>query len=344
MTDRPLNPLPTSSERAEAFDRNSPYLQNVYASYSLEDGLVVPTLRQVRRSYFPISTPSVLREFSRLELGNVDQLLRFVHRWGLLGFGGLQEHGRDFRAANGGDPPIWIWAHASGLRVVLALLRQVHANPPSDVVLRDYLEGLTLPEGSSLTIASVNAELRRRRGYARRGFHSDFGEVTAAAARLITQLEKGSHSNLPAHGPQFLYGSRDGLSATEWGAFDYPTMILAWHVIREVLNDNKGGLFDVLERPPIREAKDEYTLEELMAPGARILLGWDSLLSVIYRHARELAIGGRISSCAYCRSPFVQTDKRQRFCPPDEGSRESRCAWNFRKQRGKQRGRDQAGA
>jgi hypothetical protein len=35
--------------------------------------------------------------------------------------------------------------------------------------------------------------------------------------------------------------------------------------------------------------------------------------------------------CPYCQSVFIQGSRKQRFCPPYRGQRESSCAYNFRK-------------
>lgn len=60
------------------------------------------------------------------------------------------------------------------------------------------------------------------------------------------------------------------------------------------------------------------------------------LIELIWLHVRKAAMGrSEIRRCLECGSPFVVTDNRQRFCPPDLPGTKSRCAarWHKRNQR-----------
>ena len=78
---------------------------------------------------------------------------------------------------------------------------------------------------------------------------------------------------------------------------------------------------------------------ECTADGSPVVQGWDSLLSVIYRHLFDVVVGGNVQECRECGTPFVQTDGRQRFCPPPPSSRESQCAMRFHKREQRKRSR-----
>ncbi len=64
-----------------------------------------------------------------------------------------------------------------------------------------------------------------------------------------------------------------------------------------------------------------------------------SLIQVIWWHVASVAVApeleSRVRLCELCGTPFIVTDRRQRFCPP-EGSGRSRCAalHQKRKERG----------
>lgn len=75
--------------------------------------------------------------------------------------------------------------------------------------------------------------------------------------------------------------------------------------------------------------------------------GGDSLIESIYTLIANAVTGGRLAQCqsTTCGAAFVQTDERQRFCPPREGQDKSTCnnrerVQRYRKHRNeKQKGR-----
>lgn len=64
---------------------------------------------------------------------------------------------------------------------------------------------------------------------------------------------------------------------------------------------------------------------------------FQALFNVVYWHLREVILRGTLRTCEECGAPFIATDKRQRFCPPPEGVKESRCAT---RRRGRERYRN----
>jgi hypothetical protein len=66
--------------------------------------------------------------------------------------------------------------------------------------------------------------------------------------------------------------------------------------------------------------------------------GGNSLLESIYTLVTDAAVAGRMATCEACGTPFVQTDERQRYCPPREGQEKSPCMNRERVRRYRSRG------
>jgi hypothetical protein len=75
--------------------------------------------------------------------------------------------------------------------------------------------------------------------------------------------------------------------------------------------------------------------------GTQLQASWggDSLLESIYTMVTDAATGGRLSQCQACGAVFLQTDERQRFCPPREGQEKSACMNRERVRRYRQKER-----
>jgi len=65
-----------------------------------------------------------------------------------------------------------------------------------------------------------------------------------------------------------------------------------------------------------------------------------ALIEVVWKHVGDAALGGRVRICRACFAPFVATDGRQHYCPPDPsadaptGKRvRSKCEQRARRQR-----------
>jgi len=101
----------------------------------------------------------------------------------------------------------------------------------------------------------------------------------------------------------------------------------ARRILAALVNGNTAGV-----RPVIREAG-----------GLRYGLTARALIEVIWKHVGDAALGGRVRICRACFAPFVATDGRQHYCPPDPatdpatdaaGKRaRSKCEQRERKQR-----------
>jgi len=77
------------------------------------------------------------------------------------------------------------------------------------------------------------------------------------------------------------------------------------------------------------------------AGALRTMWGGSSLLESIYTLVVDGAIGGRLALCQAedCGAVFIQTDDRQRFCPPRKGQQKSACMnrLRIRRRRAEQR-------
>jgi hypothetical protein len=62
-----------------------------------------------------------------------------------------------------------------------------------------------------------------------------------------------------------------------------------------------------------------------------------TLIEAIYTLMADAMTGGRLAQCHSCGAIFLQTDERQRFCPPREGQEKSTCMNRERIRRYRQR-------
>jgi len=66
-------------------------------------------------------------------------------------------------------------------------------------------------------------------------------------------------------------------------------------------------------------------------------LGARGLIEIIWLLVRDMALGGELRRCEECGAPFLVTDRRQRYCPPDLPGTNSRCAARAQKRRQRSR-------
>lgn len=95
-------------------------------------------------------------------------------------------------------------------------------------------------------------------------------------------------------------------------------------IVVDLVNSNTVGLRTGLDADSEKE-------------GFHLKLRAAALIEIIWMHVRDAALGGTLRRCADCGTPFLVTDKRQNFCPPDLPGGKSRCAARSLKRR--QRGR-----
>jgi hypothetical protein len=85
-----------------------------------------------------------------------------------------------------------------------------------------------------------------------------------------------------------------------------------------------GRMLEDYLRPNLRGVRRRVKFSE---GRLRTMWGGDSLLESIYTAVADAATGGRLAQCAAadCGAVFIQTDERQRFCPPRAGQEKSAC-------------------
>jgi hypothetical protein len=117
----------------------------VAEDYTIQDGVIyqyhaglrvpssLPTNSEAQ--YLPLSRPELLSEFPRLVDATEPDLLKFVKRYGLLGYPQAQ----DTPGLHDGDPVSWVLAHAATLKLVMELAAAL--NEP--MRLNSTLERLT---------------------------------------------------------------------------------------------------------------------------------------------------------------------------------------------------------
>jgi hypothetical protein len=310
VEEKELPNRPGASDFEEATERLAPYDQRVFAGYSVEDGILRPQGDRTRW-YFPVTARGAVSEFAAVTPGSRRDAMTFVCRWGLLGWYGIK-HGEGGGADAGGDPLPWVWAHAHGVRIALDLCSLLRRE--DEDALEQYLDGLT--------VTDTQAEAALRLGGVLRGVILSMEMPPRVKAEIVKlgSVAFGASRGGQDHG--FIHGARDGVSV--WRAPANPgeaPSSVARKLIGNIVNPHLRGVFAALAY-------------EHAGPGQGVLgltrhYRFDSLLSVIYYHIADIAVGGRIAVCRECGLPFVQTDRRQNFCPAPPDARESRCAARF---------------
>lgn len=90
------------------------WLWPVHGEYQIESGLVKPRRIEGGRYYSPAQADELPSALARIADGNEDDVLDFVHRYGLLGLALLDPDRTDVA-----EPIDWIRAHARGVRIVM---------------------------------------------------------------------------------------------------------------------------------------------------------------------------------------------------------------------------------
>ena len=308
---------PTEAERNEARRRRSPWTQWVEPDYEIVDGVLRPTSGiGADRNYLPMATPAILGDFVRLRIGDEAALIRFARSWGLLGYDRLlQRDASPMASWAGGDPVAWIWAHLSGIQIALRLWGFWRSKDTA--ALAEFLPRRQASREQWRTLSRLGLLLTDRK----------FQEAQTLVERYAAKPSDESAEDvnvlvLSADGP------RVAVARYNMSVGRLPPWSGAWNLVRVVINPNMRGVH--AEISSVAEVLEDTSLVEQ---------GWDSVISVIYRHLFEAIASGQVEECRECGTPFVRTDKRQRFCPPPRESRESQCAMRFHKREQRRRTR-----
>ena len=327
-----LPPEPTSAEWREAERRWATDSHVVVKDYGVRAGVLEGKSVEVARRYYPIASPGLLHDVSRLSPGNEGAVRRFAMRWGVLGFDGLRRAAR-LKGFVGGDPLVWIWAHAQGIRVVLALdslMRRGDATGLQAYVDRQFL----LAERTWVAMNRANQALESGVGVS---------ETTELVGDLFDPWGRQEDARSTI-GPSrlLLYGDRHRLILYGWsGTSEDDAQSVAKRFITKIINSNMSGMYQEIRSTLLTpEILRERGLFPVRGPfperGLYIANTWDALISVVYRHLADIVVGTAVLQCEACGVPFVQTHARQRFCPTEIGKR-SLCEMRYQKARQRER-------
>jgi hypothetical protein len=139
--------------------------------------------------------------------------------------------------------------------------------------------------------------------------------------KLFTLLTKLPQANDGTLSPIVRHAAGGKVRAKPWVMGDKPeknvspTVALGWKILSDLINANMRGICPRLST---------------ITPQPRIFWKFGALIEVAYWQLANLTTGrtGRVARCEAigCGARFIQTDGRQRFCPPDVPKGESRCA------------------
>jgi hypothetical protein len=307
------------------------------ASELNEDGVIVP--KGGRRSYPPMGALSLVSELAQVRPGHPAGAVSFVRRWGLLGtqpWPGQEWPPDTTNAASFalGDPVVWLWAHANGVRVALELSQNIRRG---DLAATErYLSSLAISTAAAGAVFDVNEHLK-------------YGETWHATQLASALFEKALNADQAVRSDlRDVYAStalvagrrREVVIIRPHPAWTIDPLSAAWSIIEGIVNPHMSGTAKRL----MRFQREGGVLGEPDACEEDVEVAWDSLLSVVYALLLDVVTGARIRDCENCGLPFIQTDARQRFCP-GEGRSASRCATRFRqreyqrRRRGEEQGR-----
>ena len=294
----------------EANARGSASLVVVWGDYEINNGVITQGSEyEEQRLYFPIAKPGLASEIAKLRPGDNKAALAYVRKWGTLGYSEIQSASGVMTIPHG-DPLVWMWAHAQGIRTVLTLHRLLQQG--DGAALQAYIEELRVT--IQMLVAESEAGSRMDKGHV--------GEALDFVDALFTVRQEDDLTQ----GAGLVYGHRQRIVTTKWlGWEDGKVEAAARRIITGIINPNIVGVYR-----QVAHDKDAGSL--------KVRRGWDCPLSVAYWHLGELVAGGRVEECENCNSLFVQTRRFQRFCPAPPFTSESSCASAFRQRKRRAKG------
>lgn len=242
----------------------------VASDYVVADGVLIPKGSRAR-AYVPIDFPQIVTELAKVNENDVRTIISFARKWGSLGYlrlvdsdTSLPDEKRQRLLALGGDPLIWVGAHARSVHICLTILRYLSNGQQEDEQLGNYLQSLAGPSEILET--------------------DDLG-ILALSYGVGYQIRTMSYGFPKAVG-----------------------MPDARTIIKSIINQNMNGLVIQLGQGHLRSPLG-------------ISYAYVALINVVYWHLLQMAIGKvGVGQCEDCGAYFPSTDKRQRFCPPYEGT------------------------
>lgn len=264
---------------------------------------------QFIRWYNPMEARELPSEVYRLSYGDKKAVLEFVSRYGLLGRTELINAsiflGPDADPVLDNTEPLeWIWAHAHNVRLVMDGLRVLSTRDEREAA--SYLHRLALPQPALFDV-----------------FPPDQVEEVIRAH---------SPEGVKIYGA--IVGIREHVEPRQWrypDVMQIPAVEVVGHIVGDILNENLAlASRQVFFDPASHSIKSAFQ--------------YHALIQYVYQQLLETAEGGRIAECDECHALFIQTDGRQRFCPPRFKEKESRCALRYRQREWRQRRKQEGGS
>jgi hypothetical protein len=306
--------MPVEWDAAER--RRSLFQHWVEADYEIVDGVSkwVEDSDEEGGGYLPMASPAIVSDFVRLRVGDEAGLCAFARRWGRLEYEELvlrDAPGLGYAWAHG-DPVAWIWGHLGGVQTALALWK-FWREQDVDAFNR-YLDRRRFPRAVR-RLGPINALLKKGKFVeAQRRITEYFADVSSRA-ESVGDIVIVAGDRVRVDG--WIYPGED-VRVRSWPG--------AWMIIRRIINPNLSGVHTQIDPQFSRHPDAEI-----------VAMGWDSLMSVVYRHLFEILASGEVEECRECGTPFIRNDGRQRFCPPAPLARESLCAMRFHKREQRKR-------
>lgn len=279
----------------------------VYTGYTVRSGVIVVADESERRMYTPLEAPvtpatagpaALVLDFARVRPGDEASALAFTRKWGELGW-------RHAVIPAQGDPLLWLWAHAHGVRIALDLAELLKRDDDGD--LSDYLAAID-NRARGLTRAALRANALLQAG-------GETRQPAALASVLFTRARRRSPRR--RRGVTVVFGDRYEIGGGYVGARSARETARA--LLAAIINGNLPDAHLELDR------------------SSRLSWSFTSLIGPLYRHLADLVTTERLVQCRYCHTPFRPEHGRQRYCPPPPWvaarGGESACALKARTKR-----------
>lgn len=241
------------------------------------------------------------------ERAAIKEITHFYRHYGELGF-------RELRPRDGwpdsGEPLGWVLAEAQTVRFALALI---------DALNRDDTHDLK----ATLTARRLDDRHLDEAGKTRMARHGLVGYAVCRDAR------HHGHSVDPATEPW---------PSLDVGWYD-PTVRYQLRGTDEAAHrEHAGAIVADLIRHHLPERENDFLWREgrfIEVPRS------GPLLSAVWLHVKDTALDRvAIERCRECGAPFIVTDRRQHFCPPDRAGGKSRCLARLQMRRARRRGHE----
>jgi hypothetical protein len=279
----------------------------VYEDYAIVDGALCWQGKQ-KYSYAPMVHEEIPNQLAQLKRGDEADVLQFARTYGSLGY-------QKFLPPTGGvwkpigDPLSWIWTHSETIRFCLEISKLLHEEDLD--TLKDV-------------ICSQHVTLKDVEEF----YKPHEVEEIEYVLYLLQQPSWGIRGKFPT----MMVAERDKVRLAWHGLpngkclSDIDDMAYHARLFRNsVINANIQGIDRALPMGARSSIKD------------RSYWKFSALIQTAYWHLADTLDRGRIKRCEECQAPFIQRDKRQRFCPPPASPipskrRHSRCGTRKRVQ------------